>query len=196
MNHKLSLYLEKRDFNKTAEPYAAESGAKESDIALRYVIQHHLASRDHYDFRLEWRGVLLSWAVPKGPSMDPSDKRLAVMVEDHPLSYRDFEGTIPKGQYGGGTVMLWDEGFWLPLNDTEKGLKDGSLKFFIAGQRLKGGFALARMKDKDGKPDKNWLLIKEKDKYAENGSGIAGFTDSVRTGRTMEEIAGQKSPNA
>lgn len=159
---------------------------------LRFVVQHHIASRDHYDFRLEWDGVLLSWAVPKGPSYNTADKRLAVQVEDHPLEYRNFEGTIPKGEYGGGTVMLWDEGYWEPQCDVDKGLGDGSLKFVLKGRRLRGRWVLVRLKGKEGKKggkaENNWLLLKEKDEYAGDSDGISGYTTSVRTGRTMEEI--------
>ncbi|HRR89724.1 MAG TPA: DNA polymerase ligase N-terminal domain-containing protein, partial [Eubacteriales bacterium] len=135
----LDEYNKKRDFKVTAEP---KGKPKKSRRRLRFVVQHHLARRDHYDFRLEWQGALLSWAIPKGPSMDPRDKRLAVRVEDHPLDYRNFEGTIPKGEYGGGTVMLWDEGFWEPLSEPEAGLKEGALKFVLKGERLKGSWAL------------------------------------------------------
>lgn len=155
---------------------------------LRFVVQHHLARRNHFDFRLEWNGALLSWAVPKGPSLNPRDKRLSVRVEDHPLDYRNFEGVIPKGEYGGGAVMLWDEGSWEPLTDAEKGLRSGSLKFVLNGRRLKGKWALVRMKAKPGEDENNWLLLKEKDEYAQTEAGISGFTASVRTGRTMEEI--------
>lgn len=176
----LNKYNLKRNFSKTKEP---EGKIKIASKELKFVIQHHLASRDHYDFRLEWKGTLKSWAVPKGPSFNPADKRLAVMVEDHPYSYRDFEGTIPKGQYGGGTVMLWDEGTWQPANDISKGLKEGSIKFILNGKRLKGKWALAKMKDD------NWLLIKEKDKYSKTTPGITRFTKSIRTDRTMKEIA-------
>jgi len=189
MPMKLQEYNEKRDFSSTVEPVGRE---EESDEELRFVVQHHLARNDHFDFRLEWNGSLLSWAVPKGPSYNVKDKRLAVQVEDHPLEYRNFEGTIPKGEYGGGTVMIWDEGFWEPLVNVEDGLREGSLKFTLKGRRLKGNWALVRMKAKDGESRDNWLLIKEKDEYAQDESGIDGFETSVRTGRTMEEIeAGQ-----
>ncbi len=155
---------------------------------LRFVVQHHLARRDHYDFRLEWDEALLSWAVPKGPSYDTRDKRLAVRVEEHPLEYRNFEGTIPKGEYGGGVVMLWDEGHWEPSGDVADGLREGMLKFMLKGQRLKGRWALIRLKGKAGETKDNWLLVKEKDAYAQTGDGISAFTTSIRTGRTMTEI--------
>ena len=147
----------------------------------------------HYDFRLGWNGVLKSWAVTKGPSYYPGDKRLAVQVEDHPWEYRDFEGTIPKGQYGGGTVMVWDKGDWTPLGDVDQGLKDGHLKFELHGKKLKGKWVLVRMHGRAGGSDKaNWLLIKEKDKFARESSDEAiteEAPDSAASGRTMEEIA-------
>lgn len=155
---------------------------------LVFVVQHHMARRDHYDFRLEWGGALLSWAVPKGPSYDTRDKRLAVQVEEHPLDYKDFEGTIPKGAYGGGVVMIWDEGEWEPQGDVEAGLRQGSLKFTLKGSRLKGKWALVRLKARAGETGENWLLLKEKDAYANGTDDIAVFTTSIRTGRTMAEI--------
>lgn len=183
----LKTYDEKRDFEKTSEPKGEK---KSSDDQLIFVVQKHDASRLHYDFRLEWEGVLLSWAVPKGPSYNPKDKRLAVMVEDHPYDYKDFEGTIPQGEYGGGTVMLWDEGTWEPQEgeDFAKGLKSGSLKIILYGERLQGKWALVRMKPKPGEEDKNWLLIKERDELAQDVEGMSDFTTSVRTNRTMAEI--------
>ncbi|HPD02663.1 MAG TPA: DNA polymerase ligase N-terminal domain-containing protein, partial [Clostridia bacterium] len=192
----LDEYNKKRDFKVTAEP---KGKPKKSRRRLRFVVQHHLARRDHYDFRLEWQGALLSWAIPKGPSMDPRDKRLAVRVEDHPLDYRNFEGTIPKGEYGGGTVMLWDEGFWEPLSEPEAGLKEGALKFVLKGERLKGSWALIRLKPKKDEDGENWILLKENDEFALDNDGISAYTTSVRTLRTMEEIAegiqkAQKNP--
>ena len=146
---KLDEYNEKRDFNKTLEP----SGVKKDEDSdkLIFLVQKHNASHLHYDFRLEWEGVLLSFAIPKGPSYNTKDKRLAVEVEPHPYDYKDFEGTIPKGEYGGGTVMLWDEGFWYPQEeyDFNKGLEDGTIKIILEGKRLKGKWALVRMKSKD-----------------------------------------------
>ena len=184
----LGVYNQKRNFTRTPEPHGKKASAGKK---LSFVVQHHIASRDHYDFRLEWNGVLLSWAVPKGPSFDTHDRRLAVRVEDHPLDYRNFEGTIPKGEYGGGTVMLWDEGTWEPYVDVEEGLKEGSLKFILNGKRLEGKWTLVRMKPKEGEKEdgENWLLIKEKDAYAGEGDGISDFDTSIRTGRTMEKIA-------
>ena len=171
---------------KTEKPEKPEK----SEERLKFVVQHHMASRDHFDFRLEWDEALLSWAVPKGPSYNTRDKRLAVQVEDHPLEYRNFEGIIPRGEYGGGTVMLWDEGFWEPQSDVDEGLNKGSLKFMLKGRRLKGKWALVRLKAKTEKEkaENNWLLLKEKDDFAKTADGISGYTTSVRTGRTMSEI--------
>lgn len=185
MSTNLSEYNQKRNFERTAEP---EGISGESDEQLRFVVQHHVARRDHYDFRLEWNGALLSWAVPKGPSYDPRDKRLAVKVEDHPLEYRNFEGIIPKGEYGGGVVMLWDEGFWEPYGNVDDGLREGMLKFVLHGVRLKGKWALIRLKPKKGESADNWLLLKEKDEYAGSDAGTDEFNTSIRTGRTMAEI--------
>ena len=148
MNNKLDKYVQKRDFHKTTEPKGKEEESKET---LRFVVQHHMARAEHYDFRLEWEGVLLSWAVPKGPSHNTHDKRLAVKVEDHPMDYRNFEGTIPEEEYGGGTVMIWDEGYWEPLVDVEEGLKKGELKLTLKGRRLKGNWVLIKWKAKSDK---------------------------------------------
>lgn len=189
---KLKKYNKKRDFEKTAEPKGNVKNKKVNKKLenpkkyLKFVIQHHIARRDHYDFRLEWRGVLLSWAVPKGPSYNPDDKRLAIQVEDHPLEYGNFEGTIPKGQYGGGTVMLWDTGSWNPLFDVNKGLQEGILKFELNGKRLMGKWALIKLKD-DEKSQDNWILVKEKDKF-KNKEDITHYKTSVKTKRTMEQI--------
>ncbi|MGI2296328.1 DNA ligase D [Paenibacillus sp. GXUN7292] len=185
MTVKLREYNKKRNFEKTLEP---EGATEASEEGLRFVVQHHMARREHYDLRLEWEGVLLSWAVPKGPSYDTHDKRLAVMVEDHPLEYRNFEGTIPKGEYGGGIVMLWDEGFWEPYGNVEEGLRKGELKFILRGARLKGKWVLVRLKAKAGEDRDNWLLIKERDEYVRTDDGISEFSTSIRTGRTMAEI--------
>ncbi|HZK54801.1 MAG TPA: DNA ligase D [Desulfosporosinus sp.] len=185
MTEQLKEYNQKRDFDTTLEPEGITEIAQEG---LRYVVQHHLARGDHYDFRLEWDGALLSWAVPKGPSYNTRDKRLAVRVEEHPLEYRHFEGTIPKGQYGGGVVMLWDEGQWEPKGDVEEGLRAGILKFVLYGRRLKGKWALVRLKGKAGEKQDNWLLLKEKDEYAKTDDWMSEFTTSIRTGRSMLEI--------
>lgn len=185
MTAKLSEYNQKRNFERTFEP---EGKTENSIEGLRFVVQHHMARKDHYDFRLEWEGTLLSWAVPKGPSYDTHDKRLAVQVEAHPLSYRNFEGTIPKGEYGGGVVMLWDEGLWEPQGNVEDGISEGVLKFILKGKRLKGKWALIRLKAQATETKDNWLLLKEKDEYAKTIDGISGFITSIRTGRTMTEI--------
>ena len=163
----LEEYRRKRDFKKTSEP-PPRKGAVHTDT-LSYLIQKHDATRLHYDFRLELDGVLLSWAVTRGPSLNPADKRLAVRTEDHPLSYGSFEGTIPKGQYGAGTVVLWDTGTWEPVGDPHEGLKKGHLSFILHGKQLKGGWSLVRMRG-DGKRE-NWLLIKKNDEEARTGRG-------------------------
>lgn len=185
----LKEYKTKRDFTKTPEPTGAV-GRKGS--ALRYVIQKHDASRLHYDFRLELDGVLKSWAVPKGPSLDPGRKSLAVQVEDHPVEYGDFEGVIPKGQYGGGTVMLWDRGIWEPLEDPQAGLRRGKVHFSLEGEKLHGEWSLVRMHGKPGESGKNWLLIKGKDRYASNKKDITASAKSVKTSRSLEQIAGAR----
>lgn len=167
---KLKAYNLKRNFSITSEPQHTQSASDKSVSShLGFVIQKHWASSLHYDFRLELKGTLKSWAVPKGPSFDPEVKRLAVQVEDHPLSYAEFEGTIPKKQYGAGKVIIWDEGTWLPINDPEKALKDGNLKFQLYGQKLAGNWALVKIKGQAEK-QQPWLLIKEKDKFARKQS--------------------------
>jgi bifunctional non-homologous end joining protein LigD len=193
---KLSTYKKKRNFRLTEEP----SGLKKSQESnrRRFVIQKHDATRLHYDLRLELDGVFKSWAVTRGPSLDPNDKRLAVEVEDHPLDYGDFEGTIPKGQYGGGTVMLWDRGYWEPEGDKtpEEALAKGDFKFTLDGDRLHGSFVLVRMRnDRDGGKRTNWLLIKHRDDDAVDKNGAAVLDDnttSVASGRTMDAIAAGK----
>jgi bifunctional non-homologous end joining protein LigD len=188
----LTRYREKRDFTKTAEPSGAEPVKARGDGF--FVVQKHAATRLHYDFRLALDGVLKSWAVTKGPSLDPHDKRLAVEVEDHPVGYGDFEGTIPKGQYGGGTVMLWDHGSWEPVGNAKAGLKKGELKFDLHGERLKGRWVLVRMGGKAAQEKhSNWLLIKERDDEVREGGKplIETEVTSVTTGRTMDEIAGE-----
>jgi bifunctional non-homologous end joining protein LigD len=193
MADRLARYRSMRDFSRTAEPAGAEK-TKASD-RLRFVIQKHAATRLHYDFRLELDGVFLSWAVTKGPSLDPADRRLAVQTEDHPLDYGDFEGTIPKGEYGGGTVMLWDRGYWEPEGDPRAGLKKGDLKFTLDGERLKGSWVLVRMKRREGEKRDNWLLIKHHDGWSLDEAGgrlVEEETTSVASGRAMEEIADGK----
>ena len=178
MAKKLAKYNQKRNFKKTKEPLGIK---KKSTKKLHFVVQHHLARKDHFDLRLEYHGVLKSWAIPKGPSYNPKDKRLAIKVEDHPISYRNFEGTIPKGEYGGGTVMLFDEGYWEPIN--QKISFNKPIKFLLHGKRLKGHWTLIPFKEE------NWLLIKEQDE--EPFQDIKKFTTSIRSGKTMEELAGQ-----
>jgi bifunctional non-homologous end joining protein LigD len=192
---KLSEYRARRDFTKTGEP--SGSTAIKSAEYPRFVIQKHDATRLHYDLRLEVDGVFKSWAVTRGPSLYPHDKRLAVEVEDHPLEYGDFEGTIPKGEYGGGTVMLWDRGFWVPEGEksVRKMLSDGDLKFTIAGEKIKGSWALVRMaNDKFGGKRTNWLLIKHRDKWARaaESADILKKDRSAASGRTMAQIAAGK----
>ncbi|MEO8295462.1 MAG: DNA polymerase ligase N-terminal domain-containing protein [Gemmatimonadota bacterium] len=191
---KLAEYRRKRDFSRTAEP---EGGAQPALPTLVFVVQKHAASHLHFDLRLELDGVMKSWAVPKGPSLDPSVKRLAMEVEDHPIEYNTFEGTIPKGQYGGGTVMLWDRGIYSygdvdvePLKGLRRGYAKGDLKIVLLGERLKGSWVLVRTSRGDrGKAQ--WLLIKHRDEYAEPDSDVAAeHMTSVETGRTMEQIAG------
>lgn len=195
MPNKLQIYQSKRDFEKTKEP-SGEAAVAPSN-RLRFVIQKHDATRLHYDLRLELDGVFRSWAVTKGPSVDPHDKRLAVEVEDHPLAYGDFEGTIPKGEYGGGTVMLWDRGYWEPEGklSPQRQLEKGDLKFTLDGERLKGSFVLVRMRrDKDGGKRTNWLLIKHRDEHAVEGDGekVLANDTSIASGRSMAKIAAGK----
>jgi bifunctional non-homologous end joining protein LigD len=198
---KLTEYRRKRDFNKTAEPAGdsgrSQTGARKRRAAtLRFVVQKHAASHLHFDFRLELDGVMKSWAVPKGPSYDPSIRRLAMEVEDHPIDYNTFEGIIPQGEYGGGTVMLWDRGTYEAENEggieaLRDGYVRGDLKFLLHGERLRGGWVLVRMK-RPGRPQ--WLLIKHRDEYATKAHDIVEeATTSVVTGRTMEDIAAGRS---
>jgi bifunctional non-homologous end joining protein LigD len=193
---KLTTYKSKRDFKQTLEP-SGQQAVKPSN-RRRFVIQKHDATRLHYDLRLELDGVFKSWAVTRGPSLDPHDKRLAVEVEDHPLDYGDFEGTIPKGQYGGGTVMLWDRGYWEPegKKTPEQALAKGDFKFALEGERLHGSFVLVRMAhDRDRGKRTNWLLIKHRDAFAVEANGAAILEEnatSVASGRTMDVIAAGK----
>ena len=188
----LSEYNSKRDFTKTQEP---SGKASTQSAGNRFLVQKHDATRLHYDFRIELDGVLKSWAVTKGPSNNPEDKRLAVRVEDHPLDYGTFEGTIPEGEYGGGTVMLWDEGTWEPIGDPHEGLESGDLKMRLSGHRMKGEYVLVHMKGRDtkrksGPARENWLLIKHRDDQARDGELLTErFTKSVSTGRDLDGIA-------
>jgi bifunctional non-homologous end joining protein LigD len=185
----LQPYREKRNFKKTPEP---RGKAAASSGRLRYVIQQHAASHLHYDFRLELAGTLKSWAVPKGPSLNPGTKRLAMHVEDHPLEYADFEGIIPPKQYGAGTVLLWDRGYWVPLGDPRVGYRQGRLKFRLEGNKLQGLWNLVRMGGQRQAGKDSWLLIKEQDKEARKGNGqdiTQTRTTSVKSGRTLKQIA-------
>jgi bifunctional non-homologous end joining protein LigD len=191
----LKEYRKKRSFDTTPEP----PGSGESRLALGkpliFVVQKHQASHLHYDFRLEWNGVLLSWAVPKGPSLDPSVKRLAMQVEDHPIEYANFEGVIPEGQYGGGTVMVWDRGTWTPeVPDVDAALQKGDLKFTLDGVKLKGSWVLVRTRGFGGKRS-SWLLIKHRDQFASNRDITLEEPRSALTGRLLAEIARDEGGN-
>src|SRR6516165_4405615 len=198
VDRQLARYREMRDFSITSEPSGKNSASK-SGFKVRglpFVVQKHAASHLHYDFRLGWNGVLKSWAVTKGPSYVVADKRLAVQVEDHPMEYGGFEGIIPKGQYGGGTVMVWDQGTWEPQtisSDVDEALRSGSLKFILHGEKLQGKWALIRMGGKAANEKKpNWLLIKEHDEFERAGDELGVTEDepnSVVTGRDLDEIA-------
>jgi len=189
----LAIYNKKRNFKNTSEP----KGKLTKENQLRFVVQRHHATNIHYDFRLEMNGVLLSWAVPKGPSLNVADKRLAMHVEDHPVSYINFEGTIPEGNYGAGTVEVWDHGRYIPLDEDGEPVseklayamyKKGSLKIELKGKKLKGGFALVNMKKDDGK---SWLLIKHKDEYAVTGKYDA---EDFSKNKRKEDMAQKKQP--
>ena len=194
----LREYRQKRRFDVTPEPVGRPWPPAEATGRLRYVIQKHQATHLHYDFRLEWNGALLSWAVPKGPSLDPSVKRLAMRVEDHPRDYADFEGVIPEGEYGGGTVMVWDRGTWTPDDrDVDAALRRGELKFALQGTKLKGSWALVRTRSgypaSSGRPA--WLLIKHRDAYASDQDVTTAMPNSVISHRTLEEIAQAEGRN-
>ena len=185
----LEKYNQKRRFDSTPEP----AGKIARGEGQRFVVQKHRASHLHYDFRLEMEGVLKSWAVPKGPSLDPADKRLAMQVEDHPVSYFDFEGVIPPGNYGAGTVMVWDVGTWEPLGDAHAMLSKGDLKFRLHGQKLHGEFVLAHMRSRrPGSKGTEWLLIKKKDEAMQPGFDIDALDCSVLTQRTLAQIGGDE----
>ncbi len=180
----LTAYRQKRDFARTSEP--AGGGEGEGN---RFVIHKHSATADHYDLRLELDGVLKSWAVPKGPSLNPADKRYAAQTEDHPVEYIDFEGVIPEGEYGGGPMIVWDTGTWAPMNEPHQGLRDGDLKFRLWGEKLKGGWMLVRMKPKKGETGTNWLFFKEKDQAADASADILSERpESVKSGLTIDEL--------
>lgn len=195
MAKSLEGYRAKRDFAVTPEPSDVDARPISPSEHLRFVIQKHDATRLHYDLRLELDGVFKSWAVTRGPSLDSGEKRLAVEVENHPLQYGDFEGTIPEGEYGGGTVMIWDRGFWAPETTTppEQSLRDGELKFVLAGSKLKGSWVLVRLKRKPDEKNVNWLLIKHRDRWATPGrDGILDKEKSVASGRALAAIAAGK----
>lgn len=184
----LRAYHAKRTFSATPEP-RGRTGRRKGN---RFVIQKHAARRLHYDFRLELDGVMKSWAVTRGPSLDPNEKRLAVQVEDHPIEYNSFEGTIPQGEYGAGTVMIWDRGSWSPEGDPHKGYTKGNLIFDLHGEKLHGRWHLVRMHQREGERHENWLLIKGKDEEAggpRHKDILEEKPRSVATGRSMEEIA-------
>jgi len=192
---KLTEYRRKRDFTRTREP---EGGRRRKSSKLAYVIQKHAAGRLHYDLRLELDGVMKSWAVPKGPSLDPSVKRLAIHVEDHPIEYNEFEGSIPEGEYGGGTVMVWDKGTYTAAGDEDdpeealrEGYRKGDFKFVLRGKRLKGSWVLVRTRGwGDRSRQGQWLLIKHRDDEADSDTDpVAEYLTSAKSGRTMDEIA-------
>jgi bifunctional non-homologous end joining protein LigD len=187
----LTDYRKKRDFDKTPEPSGAKAAEKKTAGSLQYVIQKHRATQLHYDFRLEWNGTLMSWAVPKGPSLDPSVKRLAMAVEDHPVEYGGFEGVIPEGEYGGGTVMVWDTGTWEPeQGDVEGALEKGDLKFKLHGKKLSGSWVLVRTRGFGSSSGRSsWLLIKHRDAYASTEDVTMAEPRSAVSGRLLAEIA-------
>src|SRR5262245_52706917 len=191
-------YRKKRHFGVTSEP-AGKVGKSKARGSLSYVIQKHAATRLHYDFRLELDGVLKSWAVPKGPSFDPSEKRLAVEVEDHPLEYAKFEGRIPEGEYGAGEVIVWDRGTWTPIGDPHDGLKKGKLEVDLEGKKLHGSWVLVRIRARERSDKPNWLLIKKHDEFARPLTEYDVLADqprSVKTGRTIEELADKHNGRA
>src|SRR5262245_40523326 len=190
----LAEYRRKRQFDKTSEP-AGKAAKTRRRGKLNYVIQKHAATRLHYDFRLELDGVLKSWAVPKGPSFDPNEKRLAVEVEDHPIEYATFEGSIPEGEYGAGEVIVWDRGKWLPVGDPHEGLRRGKLEFDLDGEKLRGRWVLVRIHSRERSSKPNWLLIKRHDEYSRPLTEFDVTTDqpqSVKTGRSLEELSENK----
>jgi bifunctional non-homologous end joining protein LigD len=183
----IARYNRKRDFERTPEPEGKV--VRTASRSRRFVIQKHRATALHYDFRLEAGGVLKSWAVPKGPSLDPADKRLAMQVEDHPLAYGTFEGIIPKGNYGAGEVIVWDRGTYRPINDPNpvKAIDSGEIKFELRGKKLRGRFTLVKMRARDG-ADNAWLLIKERDEYVDRRWRATAHEESVKSGRTLADL--------
>jgi bifunctional non-homologous end joining protein LigD len=187
----LTDYRRKRDFAATPEPSGQARGARGKQRALAFVVQKHLATQLHYDFRLEWRDVLLSWAVPKGPSVDPTVKRLAMPVEDHPIDYASFEGVIPEGEYGAGTVMVWDRGTWEPEQpDVDAALERGDFKFTLHGKKLKGSWVLVRTRGYGTSPSRpSWLLIKHRDEHASLRDITQAAPRSAVSQRLLADIA-------
>jgi bifunctional non-homologous end joining protein LigD len=187
----LKEYDKKRNFKVTPEP-SGKTVTKQKQDSLIYVVQKHRATALHYDFRLEWKGVLLSWAVPKGPSLDPSVKRLAMQVEDHPVDYATFEGVIPEGEYGGGTVMVWDQGTWTPeQDDVDAALAKGDLKITLHGKKLKGSWVLVRTHGYGRRDGRSWLLIKHRDEYVSTEDITAEKPRSVVSSRLLAQIANE-----
>src|ERR1700735_4220507 len=185
----LKEYRKKRRFAVTPEPSGKKDGKAQKSPSRIFVVQKHRATQLHYDFRLEWNGTLLSWAVPKGPSLDPAVKRLAMQVEDHPIDYANFEGVIPEGEYGGGTVMVWDKGTWEPESpDVDAALEKGDLKFTLHGEKLRGSWGLVRT-------PRGWLLIKHRDKYASSVDVIVAEPSSAVSGKSLAEIARENGGN-
>jgi bifunctional non-homologous end joining protein LigD len=186
----LKEYRSKRRFSVTPEPEGKKSAQKQDGPSKLFVVQKHLATRLHYDFRLEWNGVLLSWAIPKGPSTDPSMKRLAMQTEDHLFDYADFEGVIPAGEYGGGTVMVWDTGTWEPqVPDVDAALKKGDLKFILHGKKLHGSWVLVRTRGFGSSTREAWLLIKHRDQYVSTKDIEIAEPASALSGRLLADIA-------
>jgi bifunctional non-homologous end joining protein LigD len=186
----LTEYRKKRRFDVSPEPKGKKPSARVAKSTLAFVVQKHRATALHYDFRLEWKGVMLSWAVPKGPSYDPAVKRLAMQVEDHPIEYNEFEGIIPAGEYGGGTVMIWDRGTWTPETpNVDEGLKKGELKFSLDGKKLRGSWVLVRTRGRPGDAKPSWLMIKHRDEWT-SGEDITELAPrSVVSNRLLIEIA-------
>src|SRR5215472_19229623 len=187
MPDRLDRYRAKRSPESTLEPFGTAEGARARPRL--FVVQKHGARRLHWHFRLELGGTLRSWAVPRGPSPDPAEKRLAVEVEDHPVEYADFEGVIPEGNYGAGEVIVWDQGRWTPLGDLDEGMKKGKLLFELSGYKLRGRWTLVRMKTRGKTTGKEWLLIKERDGFAKKGRESSYPEESIFSGRTVEDLA-------
>jgi bifunctional non-homologous end joining protein LigD len=198
----LNVYRQKRRFDRTPEPpggpLSRRRSVKSTKPSGRFVVQRHRATRLHYDFRLELGGVLVSWAVPRGPSLDPTHRRLAIHVEDHPIGYYSFEGVIPRGEYGGGDVIVWDWGHWTAeatIADAARALRKGELKFRLHGEKLCGSFVLLRMAWREGRKEQ-WLLIHRRDAHAVSGWDAEDYLESVKSGRTNEDVAARRRPRA